>query len=152
VIGDVVPFQIALRRFNGIVDRLGHFVRGTANVTFVAIPCTPHFTPLSLFDVNRVPNNTPCVIMTMNLFYWHQDLLSVTGNFAQQSSRSNCFTKRMCGLGNMVEDVEGVRISLGLGKINLLGHSYGGVLAQAYALKYQANLNRQRCDRLRFGM
>jgi proline iminopeptidase len=38
---------------------------------------------------------------------------------------------------NMVEDVEAVRISLGLGKINLLGHSYGGVLAQAYALKYQ---------------
>jgi proline iminopeptidase len=42
---------------------------------------------------------------------------------------------------NMVEDVEGVRVSLGLGKINLLGHSYGGVLAQAYALKYQDNLN-----------
>ena len=42
---------------------------------------------------------------------------------------------------NMVEDVEGVRVSLGLGKINLLGHSYGGVLAQAYALKYQDNLD-----------
>src|SRR5260370_3854595 len=42
---------------------------------------------------------------------------------------------------NMVEDVEGVRVSLGLGKINLLGHSYGGVLAQAYALKYQDNLS-----------
>jgi len=42
---------------------------------------------------------------------------------------------------NMVEDVEAVRQALGLGKINLLGHSYGGVLAQAYALKYQENLN-----------
>lgn len=41
---------------------------------------------------------------------------------------------------NMVEDVEAVRVALGLGKINLLGHSYGGVLAQAYALKYQKNL------------
>ncbi len=41
---------------------------------------------------------------------------------------------------NMVEDVEAVRQALGLGKINLLGHSYGGVLAQAYALKYQQNL------------
>src|SRR5579872_6413274 len=40
---------------------------------------------------------------------------------------------------NMVEDVEMVRQALGLGKINLLGHSYGGALAQAYALKYQAN-------------
>ena len=41
---------------------------------------------------------------------------------------------------NMVEDVEAVRQALGLGKINLLGHSYGGVLVQAYALKYQKNL------------
>jgi proline iminopeptidase len=41
---------------------------------------------------------------------------------------------------NMVEDVEAVRTGLGLGKIALLGHSYGGVLAQAYALKYQRNL------------
>ncbi len=40
----------------------------------------------------------------------------------------------------MVEDVEAVRRGLGLGRINLLGHSYGGVLAQAYALKYQAHL------------
>jgi proline iminopeptidase len=43
---------------------------------------------------------------------------------------------------NMVEDVEAVRVALGLGKINLLGHSYGGALAQAYALKYQKNLTR----------
>lgn len=41
----------------------------------------------------------------------------------------------------MVEDVEGVRQALNLGKISLLGHSYGGVVAQAYALKYQQNLN-----------
>ena len=37
---------------------------------------------------------------------------------------------------NMVEDVEAVRQGLVLGKITLLGHSYGGVLAEAYALKY----------------
>jgi proline iminopeptidase len=42
---------------------------------------------------------------------------------------------------NMVEDVEMVRKALGLAKISLLGHSYGGVLAQAYALKYQKNLS-----------
>jgi proline iminopeptidase len=42
---------------------------------------------------------------------------------------------------NMVEDVEAVRQALVLGKITLLGHSYGGVLAQAYALKYQNNLS-----------
>jgi len=41
---------------------------------------------------------------------------------------------------SMVEDTEAVRQGLKLGRISLLGHSYGGVLAQAYALKYQANL------------
>jgi proline iminopeptidase len=40
----------------------------------------------------------------------------------------------------MADDVEAVRKALGLGRINLLGHSYGGVVAQAYALKYQQNL------------
>ena len=44
-------------------------------------------------------------------------------------------------LDNMVEDVEAVREGLKLGKVSLLGHSFGGVLAQAYALKYQANLS-----------
>ena len=42
---------------------------------------------------------------------------------------------------NMAEDVEAVRKALNLGKMNLLGHSYGGVLAQAYALKYQEHLS-----------
>ena len=42
---------------------------------------------------------------------------------------------------NMADDVEAVRRALSLGKINLLGHSYGGVLAQAYALKYQDSLS-----------
>jgi proline iminopeptidase len=42
---------------------------------------------------------------------------------------------------NMADDVEAVRQALGLGKVSLLGHSYGGVLAQAYALKYQNNLS-----------
>jgi proline iminopeptidase len=42
----------------------------------------------------------------------------------------------------MVEDVEAVRRELNLGKMALLGHSYGGVLAQAYALKYQQNLSK----------
>src|SRR5260221_11984697 len=36
---------------------------------------------------------------------------------------------------NMVEDVEAVRTALGLGKISLLGHSYGGGPGHAYARK-----------------
>src|SRR4051812_4650358 len=44
-------------------------------------------------------------------------------------------------VANNVEDIENVRNALGLGKIALLGHSAGGVLAQAYALKYQQHLS-----------
>ncbi len=39
-----------------------------------------------------------------------------------------------------VEEAEGVRRALGLGKVNLFGSSCGGQLALAYALKYQRNL------------
>lgn len=48
---------------------------------------------------------------------------------------------KMYTVENMVEDVEAVRVALNLGKISLLGHSYGGVLAQAYALRYQEHLS-----------
>ncbi|HUK28236.1 MAG TPA: proline iminopeptidase-family hydrolase [Candidatus Acidoferrales bacterium] len=39
-----------------------------------------------------------------------------------------------------VEEVEGVRQGLSLGRVHLYGSSYGGLLAIAYALKYQKNL------------
>ena len=45
-------------------------------------------------------------------------------------------------LDAMVGDVEAVRQALGLEKMALLGHSFGGVLAQAYALKHQDRLTR----------
>ncbi len=40
-----------------------------------------------------------------------------------------------------VEEVEGVRQALGLGKVHLYGHSWGGMLNLAYAIKYNSNLN-----------
>lgn len=48
----------------------------------------------------------------------------------------------MWNLTRYVEEVEQVRQALGLNKDNfyLLGHSWGGILAMQYALKYQDNL------------
>ncbi len=48
----------------------------------------------------------------------------------------------MWDLARYVDEVEQVRISLGLNKDNfyLLGHSWGGILCMEYALKYQNNL------------
>ncbi len=41
-----------------------------------------------------------------------------------------------------VENVEGLRKALNLGKIDVLGHSYGGMVAQAYALRYPESVRR----------
>ena len=41
-----------------------------------------------------------------------------------------------------VEDLEGLRKALGLSKIDILGQSYGGMVAQAYALKYPESVRR----------
>jgi proline iminopeptidase len=48
----------------------------------------------------------------------------------------------MWDLGRFVEEVEQVRKALNLNKDNfyLLGHSWGGILAMQYALKYQDNI------------
>jgi len=40
-----------------------------------------------------------------------------------------------------IEDLEALRIAMGYHKINLLGHSYGTVVAQGYALKYPENVS-----------
>jgi proline iminopeptidase len=41
---------------------------------------------------------------------------------------------------NFVEDLEGLRKELNLGKIHVVGHSWGGGLAMYYGIKYPANL------------
>jgi len=50
--------------------------------------------------------------------------------------------RREYTLARDVEDVEGLRKALGLGKINLLGHSYGGIVAQSYAQRFPDSLRR----------
>ena len=39
-------------------------------------------------------------------------------------------------LARDIEDLEGLRKAMGFDKINILGHSYGGLVAQGYAIKY----------------
>ena len=40
-----------------------------------------------------------------------------------------------------IEDLEGLRKAMNLDKINILGHSYGGLVAQGYAIKYPQNMS-----------
>jgi proline iminopeptidase len=45
-------------------------------------------------------------------------------------------------LDAMAQDVEAVRVALGLGQVDLLGHSFGGILAQAVAVNHPAGVRR----------
>ena len=45
-------------------------------------------------------------------------------------------------LDAMVADVEAVRVALGLGQVDLMGHSFGGILAQAVAVRYPQSVRR----------
>jgi proline iminopeptidase len=44
-------------------------------------------------------------------------------------------------LARDIEDIEGLRIALHFDKLNVLGHSYGGLVAQGYALKYPTRVS-----------
>lgn len=67
-------------------------------------------------------------------FYYYDQLGSAYSDQPNDTSLWN--------LPRFVEEVEQVRQALGLNKDNfyLLGHSWGGILAAEYALKYQQNL------------
>jgi proline iminopeptidase len=45
-------------------------------------------------------------------------------------------------LNRDIDDIEGLRKALGLGQIAVYGHSYGGLVAQGYALRYPQSLSR----------
>ncbi|MEO6220269.1 MAG: alpha/beta hydrolase [Ginsengibacter sp.] len=44
-------------------------------------------------------------------------------------------------LSRDIEDLEGLRIALHIDKLNVLGHSYSGLVAQGYAIKYPGHVN-----------
>ena len=44
-------------------------------------------------------------------------------------------------LARDIEDIEGLRVALHFDKLNVLGHSYGGLVAQGYALKYPTHVS-----------
>ncbi len=49
-------------------------------------------------------------------------------------------------LARDIEDIEGLRIALHFDKLNVLGHSYCGLVAQGYALKYPSHKSSYTCQ------
>jgi proline iminopeptidase len=50
--------------------------------------------------------------------------------------------KSDCTLENNIKDIEALRKYLGLKKISILGVSYGGMVAQGYAIRYHQNIDK----------
>jgi proline iminopeptidase len=55
------------------------------------------------------------------------------------SARSS---QEIVSIEEMADDVDALRQTLGLSRVTLLGHSFGGAVALNYALRYPDNLNR----------
>jgi proline iminopeptidase len=80
------------------------------------------------------------------------EYLSPLADLSQFGYRVVLFDQLACGrsedphdeslftLAHHVEEVEGIRRALDLGRVHLMGSSYGGLLALSYALKYQDHL------------
>lgn len=45
-------------------------------------------------------------------------------------------------LSTFIEDIESLRLTLNLQKVHLLGHSWGGLLAMKYAIRYPSHINK----------
>lgn len=58
------------------------------------------------------------------------------------SGQSKKSKQKDYSLENNIEDIEALRKHLGLEKISLLGTSYGGVVAQGYAIRYPQHLEK----------
>lgn len=97
-------------------------------------------------------NGEPIVILHGGPGFEHTYLLPQMGELAH-SYKLIFYDQRTSGgstastdsssitLENFVEDLEGVRKAFNLNKMNLLGHSWGGMLGMFYAIKYPENLN-----------
>ena len=51
-------------------------------------------------------------------------------------------SQQMATLEEMAEDIDALRIALGVNRVTLLGHSFGGAIALNYALSHPDNVNR----------
>lgn len=76
---------------------------------------------------------------------WSKSFELMNGNKLENDFKMVYFDQRGCGrssnsndysLTRMIDDIEEIRISLNLGQIFIIGHSFGGILATEYTAKY----------------
>lgn len=131
---------------------------GIDGVQIGGIRMIPINTPKGEFHVwtKRIGNNSKIKVLLLNggPGRTHDDFTPFESFFPKEGIEFIYYDQLACGLSDnpndtslydldrYVEEVEQVRKALNLDKDNffLLGHSWGGLLAMQYALKYQNNL------------
>ena len=135
-----------------------YFVSEESGVKTGGVKIIPIETPKGKFNVwtKRIGNNPKIKLLLLNggpgltheYFECFENFLPAEGIefiYYDQLGCGNSDNPKdtaMWNLARYVEEVEQVRAALNLSKENfyLLGHSWGGILAMQYALKYQNNL------------
>ncbi len=100
----------------------------------------------------RMRNRPVCIVLHGGPGSDHSDFKPWLSPLAEHmqiiylDQRSNGQSERVdpasCSLEQLADDVEAFRNYLGLGKIILLGHSFGGMVSQVYATKYAESLHK----------
>jgi proline iminopeptidase len=125
---DAVPSPI--ERHDGYVDT------GDAIIYYVTIGSGP---PLMI--LHGGPGSTHDYFLPYLLpLAKHRQLVLIDERGSGRSQSLSDHTKY--NLDAMAKDVEAVRVALALGRIDLLGHSFGGILAQAVTANYPAGIRR----------
>jgi hypothetical protein len=74
----VVPFQVNFRRVNRFVDRDRFFGARAAHIAIVAIPGTPHCTPIGFLHVDSIAYAFSHIVQFLNFFGCHHRYLLKT--------------------------------------------------------------------------
>ena len=135
-----------------------YFAQSNDTIQNGGIKMIPITTPKGTFNVwtKRVGNNPKIKVLLLNggpgatheYFECFENFLPAEGIEFIYYDQIGCGNsdnpndESMWDLARYVEEVEQVRIALGLDETNfyLLGHSWGGILAMEYSLKYQKHM------------
>ena len=100
----------------------------------------------------KISGNGPvCIFVHGGPGAWSKSFEDMKGNSLERklkmvyydqrgSGRSDASVEKNYSLDRMVEDIEDIRRTLGVEKIYLLSHSFGGIIAVNYAKKYPGHL------------